>query len=442
MRTLSLPRIGILLLLVGLVWFSSLSLLTAAAASQGSPTLTTTPRLPALPGLYLPFAWQAPSPSQTPTPTASPTPTVTPQPGPPEEALFCRSESLAIPDGGSVEDRIQLPEGRIVLDVDVYVKIDHPYVGDIAIEFIQRSSEIHTILVDRSGVDNTLLHPSKPLVGCSGSNIQAIFDDNASQLAEEKCLSGGLAAIGGAFRPTLGLAQFNHQPAGGDWSLLVSDTNALDTGSLKGWCIKAWLGDETPTPTPTPTPTSLPASKILTINGKGQALPLDCETRSAVDWAAYFKVAIDEMTFVNQLPLSDDPDWGFVGDVNGVWGQIPPNDYGIHAMPVAALLRAYGLTASGQRGWQWQDIQAEIAAGRPVITWITQHVGAGAPEYYRAPSTQNISVVARYEHTVIVYGYSETEVYILDGANKYTRSLDDFLDSWSALGNMAVLARR
>ncbi len=44
-------------------------------------------------------------------------------------------------------------------------------------------------------------------------------------------------------------------------------------------------------------------TQITNINGQMQALPLDCEVRSAVDWAAFFGVSIDEYTFLSQPAL-------------------------------------------------------------------------------------------------------------------------------------------
>ncbi len=115
-------------------------------------------------------------------------------------------------------------------------------------------------------------------------------------------------------------------------------------------------------------------AQIANIGGQMQALPLDCEVRSAVDWAAFFGVSIDEYTFLSQLPLSDNPEKGFVGNVYGWWGQIPPGDYGVHAEPIAALLRVYQLPAVAQRDTDWNVVRAEIAANRPVIVWVTGHV--------------------------------------------------------------------
>ena len=126
-----------------------------------------------------------------------------------------------------------------------------------------------------------------------------------------------------------------------------------------------------------------------------------------------------------------------MGDVYGAWGQIPPNPYGVHAEPVAELLRAYGVTAYAHRNLSWNDLRAEVAAGNPVYVWITYAVGRGIPVYY-VPPDGKFAVVARYEHTVMVIGYNSTSVTILDGSSIYTRDLEMFLSSWSALQNMTI----
>ncbi|MGH2521579.1 MAG: C39 family peptidase [Anaerolineales bacterium] len=206
-----------------------------------------------------------------------------------------------------------------------------------------------------------------------------------------------------------------------------------------------------PVPTATPLPTLPPAlepvpapgipaeAQVTGIGGRAQTLALSCEARSAADWAAYFGVAIDEIEFLNRLPFSDDPDAGFVGNVHGAWGNIPPDDYGVHAMPVAELLKQYGVKARARRGLVWDAVRAEVAAGQPVIAWVVGHVERGGERVLYTASNGHISYVARYEHTVIVIGYTEDSVTVLDGSRAYTRSLDMFLESWLPLGNMAVV---
>jgi len=193
-----------------------------------------------------------------------------------------------------------------------------------------------------------------------------------------------------------------------------------------------------PYPTATVTPTPFEVASIKDIRGRWPAYNLNCEARSAVDWAAYFGVSIDEVAFFNSLPVSDDPDLGFVGSVHEPWGQTPPNGYGVHAAPVAELLQEYGLNAQPVRGMTWDTLRAEISQGRPVIVWVVGRVGRGTPIAYTS-SVGRETVVARFEHTVILTGYSKTEVTVLDGYWVYNRPIQDFSVSWDVLGNMAVI---
>jgi uncharacterized protein YvpB len=205
-------------------------------------------------------------------------------------------------------------------------------------------------------------------------------------------------------------------------------------------------GTATPSRTPVPVPTRFVSptpggsARIEGLVGRRQSLPLSCEASAAVDWAAYFGVQIDELEFFSHIPASDNPNKGFVGDVNGAWGQIPPAPYGVYAAPVALVLRSYGLPALARSGMSWDEIQAEISAGRPVIVWVTGHVVKGTPVPYVASDGES-TIVTRFQHTVMVTGYADDQVWILDGAQEYTRTLKIFLDSWGVLGNMSVVWR-
>ncbi len=218
-------------------------------------------------------------------------------------------------------------------------------------------------------------------------------------------------------------------------------------------------GDPTPTFAPptvtaTPTPTPIPPTPTLTpevtlpaqayiqdIYGIDPAMPLSCESSSAVDWARFFGVSLNEFTFFDQLPKSDNPEKGFVGSVYGTWGQIPPNPYGVHARPVAQLLREYGLPAKARRGMNFEALKEEIAAGQPVIVWVIGNVWYGGDGITYTSSDGETTSVAGYQHTVIVIGYDQSTITILDGAMVYQRPIDKFLSSWKTLGNQAVIYR-
>jgi len=180
-------------------------------------------------------------------------------------------------------------------------------------------------------------------------------------------------------------------------------------------------------------------ARIAGVAGHAQTYSLSCESRSAVDWAAYWGVSIREKKFLANLPRSDNPNKGFVGDPNGAWGNIPPASYGVHAEPVAALLREFGLQAQARGGMTWDELRAEIAAGRPVIAWVIGQVWPGTPQKYHASDGRNVTV-ARFEHTVIVIGYEPGKVQLVDAytGQTQTHARKAFLASWATLGNMAV----
>jgi uncharacterized protein YvpB len=267
----------------------------------------------------------------------------------------------------------------------------------------------------------------------------AILDDGASSPAEDRCHLAP-PAISGSFKPEEALSRFEGETAAGAWTINVSDLSDTDSGRFYGWCVELTTAGSVPPPAPTPTPTRLPASALVSgVSGVNQRYNLDCEIRSAVDWARFFGFEIGENDFLFNLPTSDNPDAGFVGYYDGVWGHIPPDDYGVHAKPIAALLRDYGVPAYAHRYLRWRDVQAEIAAGRPVIVWTISQAAYGSPAYYHAQDG-TFTVVGWYEHTIMIVGYSQTTVWIQDGSKRYTKPLEQFLDSWSVLRNMAILA--
>jgi len=185
----------------------------------------------------------------------------------------------------------------------------------------------------------------------------------------------------------------------------------------------------------------LPDRAIISgVQGRAQRFNLSCESRSAVDWAAFWGVSIGEKQFLKHLPHSDNPDSGFVGEPNGVWGNIPPLSYGVHAAPVAALLREFGLHAEARYGMSWEELRAEVVAGRPVIVWVIGQMWKGSPVKYSASGGQK-AMVARFEHTMIFYGYDKKKVYVFDAytGSKQVYPIRTFLNSWKTLGRMAIV---
>jgi uncharacterized protein YvpB len=185
---------------------------------------------------------------------------------------------------------------------------------------------------------------------------------------------------------------------------------------------------------------SLPPYVLLDLRGHAQQMPLSCESRSAVDLAAFWGVAIPEKEFFDRLPKTDNPNTGFVGNVYEHWGQLPPNGYGVHAEPVAALLREYSLPAEVRYELGLDGLRAELAAGRPVIIWATPRMAHQPVESYTASDGQTVNVI-RYEHTVIAVGYTQSAVYVVDAGNghRWVYGNQSLLAAWSKLGQASVL---
>ena len=255
------------------------------------------------------------------------------------------------------------------------------------------------------------------------------------------------------YTPTSTIMRFGLDPLA---TQTITPFQPLPTDTPTPTATPTSTATSTSTPTPTSTPTftpipptakpyptnppedGLPASfQISGVVGHGQSHNLSCESRTAVDWAAFYGVSISENSFQSALPTSDNPDKGFVGDVDGTQGMIPSNDYGVHAAPVAALLRDYGVSANANKGVSLSELRRQIASGNPVIVWVVGNVWSGSPVSYTA-SDGNTTTVAYNEHTVIMVGYDETGFYFIDGNYAYWRSNATFRSSFAALGNMAI----
>jgi uncharacterized protein YvpB len=285
----------------------------------------------------------------------------------------------------------------------------------------------------------------KANIEARSNRIKALFPPGTTVFGANLIIAGGFLAI----------VLFNSNPASNsslliptrypeDRLILVDSVHLIPTNTPLS---RSFLN---PTATPTPGMHSPQASIdnrydnlpdqafIEGISGHRQSMPLSCEARSAVDWAAHFGKSINEYTFFNGLPIHANPDKGFVGDVYGSWGQIPPNPYGVHAKPIAQRLREFDLKAKGVYGMTFKELKGEIASGQPVIVWVVGHVNLGTPVPYTAPGGAQ-TVVAKFEHTVIVIGYDENKVTVLDGAKVYTKYKGEFKKSWGVLGNQAVI---
>lgn len=184
-----------------------------------------------------------------------------------------------------------------------------------------------------------------------------------------------------------------------------------------------------------------PSAALGGISGHPQLLSLDCEARSAADWAAFFGTAVDELTFFDALPKTDNPNTGFVGNVSDAPGNLPPRGYGVYPPPVAALLTSSGMAAAARAGMTETELQSEIAAGRPVIVWYIYGFRT-APVYTYTANDGAAYIAASFEHTGIVIGYDPASYTVVDAFTGLPHWVNrtQFLNSWAVLGNLAITA--
>lgn len=178
---------------------------------------------------------------------------------------------------------------------------------------------------------------------------------------------------------------------------------------------------------------------IPEVTGYPQTWDLSCESRSAVDLAAFWDVTVGEGSFVEALPRSDNPHEGFVGDVSDPPGSLPPNGYGVYARPVADTLRRYGLDAQAHQWLGLEELQWQLADGRPVVVWATYDMRQAEIIPWTTAGGSEVAIV-QWEHTFIAVGYDAQGIFLVDaydGETKYY-TFEAFVAAWMQLDEMAV----
>ena len=183
----------------------------------------------------------------------------------------------------------------------------------------------------------------------------------------------------------------------------------------------------------------LPATHFITIKGHQQRFAIDCEASAAVDWAAYYQTSIQEVDFQTKIPVSDNPEFGFVGSPNGEWGQIPPSSYGVYAQPIADLLNRYGVDAQAVKGVDLEWVKQNLAHDKPILVWVIGRLERSMP-YIFTDKQGRQTIVAPYEHVVILTGYNDLthKIRFMSEGVTFEAPYANLMASWSILGFQAI----
>ncbi len=127
---------------------------------------------------------------------------------------------VAIPDSNpaGVSAAINVPDDKLVQDINVLINITHTYDGDLDIYLI--------------APDLTQIELSTDNGGVSANYTDTLFDDEAAL-----SITAGTAPFTGSFRPEGLLSDFDGVSSLGNWQLFVADDAGGDTGTIDDWSI-------------------------------------------------------------------------------------------------------------------------------------------------------------------------------------------------------------
>ena len=145
----------------------------------------------------------------------------------------CLTVATPIPDGDGtpLQSTLHLTTPLRLSHLRLALTATHPWPGDLSFVLAHAESGQAITLIHRPGVPATDY-------GCGSDDVGAIFDDAATQPAEDVCLPSP-PAIGGTLYPAEPLATFEGQLLAGTWTLSARDHEPGQAGALDRWCLLA-----------------------------------------------------------------------------------------------------------------------------------------------------------------------------------------------------------
>ncbi|HEX2282550.1 MAG TPA: LysM peptidoglycan-binding domain-containing protein [Thermomicrobiales bacterium] len=166
--------------------------------------------------------------------------------------------------------------------------------------------------------------------------------------------------------------------------------------------------------------------------------PVGSELTAVSVATAYWGSSISETSLYESLELSDNPHYGFRGDIHGEYGGT--DDYGVYAGPLAEAVAEAGFVGEVFYGdGDASALTSRIDLGLPVIVWMTYQTAVVEPE--RMDDDVRPFTLVPEKQAVVVYGYDNEGVLIVDIANGgYAHvNWDDFMRSWGYFDGMGLV---
>ncbi len=163
---------------------------------------------------------------------------------------------------------------------------------------------------------------------------------------------------------------------------------------------------------------------------------LSCEYAALVIAMGAYGVWVSEYDFDGLVGWSENPHWGYRGDITGWWGNT--EDYGVYASALVPAVNAHGFWAD--EFYAQGDASAltrRIDAGAPVVVWLGLW---GDTSFYEWTEDGNRYKLASGMHVVVVYGYDSSGVWFSDPAtgNKSFYDWGTFMTYWNVMDGMSL----
>ncbi len=163
---------------------------------------------------------------------------------------------------------------------------------------------------------------------------------------------------------------------------------------------------------------------------------LSCEYAALVIAMGGYGVWVSEYEFDSRVGWSENPHWGYRGDITGWWGNT--DDYGVYAAALAPALNDFGF--SGEEFYAQGDanaLTARLDSGIPVVVWLGLWGDTG---YYEHASDGTPYKLVPGMHVVVAHGYDSGGVYISDPATggKSFYDWSTFMTFWNVLDGMGL----
>lgn len=165
-----------------------------------------------------------------------------------------------------------------------------------------------------------------------------------------------------------------------------------------------------------------------------QQRTLSCEYAAISIATGALGAWVSEYDIEAVTPLSENPHWGYRGNINGVWGAT--DDYGIYADALIPGLNQFGFQGNSFYG-DPGELRSSIDKGQPTLVWLGL-MGDQSHDEYTSDGTRYQLTAAM--HVMVAYGYDDGGVYLSDpGMGQYLYyDWGTFNSMWQVMDGMAL----